>query len=139
MDNILKNKEKAQTVEFTKLLKACFDELVDNGVDTDIATHVSFGLCSTSLRGTDSHGVRLLSHYLKAFNAGRLNKSPRFKFENTSNATGILDADHTCGVSAGMVAMDHAMRLASENGIGAIAVRIKSCRPGHDRYLFYKW
>ena len=46
------------------------------------------GLIHASLRGVDSHGVRLFFHYLNGLNNGRINPNPKFKFEQTSPSTG---------------------------------------------------
>ena len=36
------------------------------GLDNFSVKSVSLGLCETSLRGVDSHGIRLLPHYVKS-------------------------------------------------------------------------
>lgn len=36
------------------------------GLDEHTCESVSFGLCETSLRGVDSHGIRLLPHYTRS-------------------------------------------------------------------------
>ena len=87
-----------------------------------MAHHVSEGLVQASLRGVDSHGIRLLPHYLRALDAGRLNPDPAYRFERTAAATGRLDGDHTFGHAAGAEGMSHAIELAQESGLGAVAV-----------------
>ena len=47
--------------------------LTGQGVRADVARHVADGLLQASLRGVDSHGVRLLPHYVRGLQAGRLN------------------------------------------------------------------
>jgi len=102
--------------EFTqKVLEA-------RGARSDIAFHVAEGLTQTSLRGVDSHGIRLLPHYLNALKGGRINPDPQYKFEQTAPAVGRLDGDHTYGHAAGSEGMKHAVELADEAGIGAVAV-----------------
>lgn len=80
-------------------------------------------LVTTSLRGTDSHGIRLTPHYVKAMIAGRINKKPHFKFKNTAPGVSIMDADHAHGIIAGTAAMKQAMSNARRAGIGAVAVQ----------------
>lgn len=96
--------------------------LLRSGVEESGAKATAKGLWQASLRGVDSHGVRLLPHYLKGVKGGRINPSPQFHFEQTSPSTGRLDADHGFGHAAGIRAMHHAMDLAREAGSGHVAV-----------------
>lgn len=96
--------------------------LIRAGVREDIVPDVVEGLLWTSLRGIDSHGIRLLPHYVASVRGGRLNPNPDLRFRRTAPGTGILDADHTFGHVAGTAAMRHAMDLAEEAGIGAVSV-----------------
>jgi ureidoglycolate dehydrogenase (NAD+) len=100
--------------------------LLRSGVEESAAKATANGLWQASLRGVDSHGLRLLPHYLKAVKGGRINPSPEFRFEQTSASTGGLDADHGLGHAAGIRAMHHAMELAREAGSGHVAVRNSS-------------
>ena len=99
------------------------------GLDEETCESVSFGLCETSLRGVDSHGIRLLPHYTHSALQGRKNPKPNYKFDQVFPAFGHLDADNTFGHAAGMKAIDLAMPLAQEYGISAIAVS-NSSHPG---------
>ena len=92
------------------------------GARSDVAHHVAEGLVQTSLRGVDSHGIRLLPHYLQALKNGRLNSHPHYRFERTAPAVGRLDGDHTFGHAAGSEGIKHAVNLAKEAGMGAVAV-----------------
>ncbi len=96
--------------------------LSKTGVRADVLASVVEGLIQTSLRGVDSHGVRLLPHYLHCVKEGRINPDPRYSFKRTSASTGILDADHTFGHAAGMEAVKHALTLARESGSGSVAI-----------------
>ena len=100
----------------------CLDVLQRCGVRSDVAFHVAEGLTQASLRGVDSHGLRLLPHYIRALKAGRLNPDPEFRFERTAPATGRLDGDHTFGHAAGAVGMEYAITLARESGMGSVSV-----------------
>ncbi len=92
------------------------------GVREDVVQSVVGGLLHASLRGVDSHGVRLLPHYLRALKAGRINPNPNYQFRQTSPSTALLDADHTYGMASGMEAVRHAIRMAREVGTGQVAV-----------------
>lgn len=102
------------------------DALAKVGVREDIITSVIDGLVWTSLRGIDSHGIRLLPHYVEGVEGGRLNPDPKMGYEQTAVATGTLDADHTFGHAAGVCAMKNAIELAQKCGIGAVSVRNSS-------------
>jgi len=96
--------------------------LLKAGVREDVAHFVTEGLIQTSLRGVDSHGVRLLPHYLKALKGGRINSNPQYAFHQTSPSTGMFDVDHTFGHAAGMEAAKKAILLAKEAGSGHVAI-----------------
>lgn len=93
------------------------------GVRSDVVPPVVNGLCETSLRGVDSHGIRLFPHYVRAVQGGRINPAPTYRFQRRLPACGDLDADHTFGHAAGSTGMRHAMDIAREIGMGAVAVR----------------
>jgi len=91
-------------------------------VPSKIGTPVVDGLIQTSMRGVDSHGIRLMPAYINNALNGKVNLSPKITIVKTSRSTARLDADGTFGIAAGMVAMKHACKLASKNGIGAVSV-----------------
>lgn len=109
----------ASSIDVSKFIK---DVLSKAGVRKDVAGHVACGLVQTSLRGVDSHGIRLLPHYVAGLKGGRIKPDPNYKFERTSPSTGILDADHTFGHAASMEAVKKAIRLAKASGTGHVAV-----------------
>ena len=93
------------------------------GVGADDAGYVADGLVDASLRGVDSHGIRLVPHYMNALEGGRINPHPQYIFSQTAPAIGILDADHAFGHAAGIRAAKHAIVLARSAGIGAVTVQ----------------
>lgn len=118
--------EKLKYLPADTLRQIAYDALAKVGVREDIIHPVVNGLVWTSLRGIDSHGIRLLPHYIEGVKGGRLNADPTMVFKQTAAATGTLDADHTFGHAAGREAMKHAIELARESGIGAVSVRDSS-------------
>ena len=96
--------------------------LHENEVRADVSNHLVKGIIQASLRGIDSHGIRLFPHYLEGFKQGRLNKNPNYEFKKTSAATGVFDANHAPGHAAGMEAMEKAIDLAKTSGVGAVSV-----------------
>ncbi|MBI5140264.1 MAG: Ldh family oxidoreductase [Candidatus Vogelbacteria bacterium] len=91
-------------------------------VRDDVAQYLIEGIIQASLRGVDSHGIRLFPHYLNGFEGGRLNKKPDYKFTSNALSTGKLDGDHAPGHAAGMEGMLKAIERAKESGIGAVVV-----------------
>jgi ureidoglycolate dehydrogenase (NAD+) len=96
--------------------------LVTAGTEPAVARSVADALTETSLRGVDSHGIRLLVHYAKVVQTGRINPNPRLSFTRTDRGTGIVDADNGFGHHASFFAIDHAVNLAQECGISAVSV-----------------
>ena len=86
------------------------------------AKQISESLVLASLRGVDSHGIRLAVHYAKAAEAGRINTRPKLKLKKTAPGTGFVNADHSQGIVAGIFAMKSAIEMAKKTGIGAVAV-----------------
>jgi ureidoglycolate dehydrogenase (NAD+) len=86
------------------------------------AWSVADALIETSLRGVDSHGIRLLPHYVKVVQSGRINPTPQLRFTRSAPGAGIVDADHGFGHYASFFAIDHGIVLARENGLAGISV-----------------
>ena len=51
-----------RNIHFEKVYKFHKAVLTKAGLDEDTYEAVAFGLCETSLRSVDSHGIRLLPH-----------------------------------------------------------------------------
>ena len=113
-------------VSYKNLIENIYEKLLNIKVRDDVARFLSEGICQNSLRGIDSHGIRLLPHYIDALNGGRLNKNPELYFKQTSSSTGILDGDHAPGYAAGNNAMMHAISIAKKTGISAVSVHNSS-------------
>ena len=81
------------------------DVLSIEGLNDVSIKHLTDSMISTSLRGTDSHGINLFPHYINGIRAGRLSPNPVFHFLNGSSPTAILDADHAVVHPSGYVAL----------------------------------
>lgn len=97
--------------------------LLRRGVPEEPAGWVVDGLIGTSLRGIDTHGVRLFSTYIAELDGGRSLPNPELRFSGEARTARVLDAGHALGLVAGRVAAAEAVRLAKENGVGAVSVR----------------
>ena len=106
-----------------KLNDICNKLLISVGIENAIANEVADCLIQTSLRGVDSHGIRLLPHYIRVAKSGRINKEPNCTFNKTSPTTGIYDADHTYGHAAASFAMKEAINMADNSGSGFVVIK----------------
>lgn len=105
-----------------ELERFMFAVLSRAGAEAKSAEAVTRALVTASRMGTDSHGLRLLPHYIRALQGGRINGEPDMHFERRLPATGFLNADDGFGHLAGYTAMEHAAAMADEVGMGAVAV-----------------
>ena len=72
-------------------------------------------LVGSSMRGVDSHGIRLLPHYLKCLEQGRININPKMTFKLNMPSIGLLDADNGLGHSAAYLGSIKAIDIAKKN------------------------
>lgn len=113
-------------VDHLDLDRFCRDALSACGADSHTQDATTNSIMHGSIHGVDSHGVRLLPHYIAVFENGRLNKSPNLRFTKIKAGTGVLDADNAQGARAMYAAMDRAIELAREAGIAGVAVQNSS-------------
>jgi LDH2 family malate/lactate/ureidoglycolate dehydrogenase len=104
----------------------CRAVLTAAGADTATAEAATRAMTHGSRLGIDSHGVRLLDHYVTVLTHGRVNPRPVMTFVGESGAVATLDADNGHGALAAYGAMDRAMELAGTMGVGAVAIRNSS-------------
>ncbi|MFW2588722.1 Ldh family oxidoreductase [Sagittula sp. SSi028] len=105
------------------LSQFCDKVLRAAGADAPSAAAATRAMLHASRLGVDSHGVRLLPHYDMVLRGGRVNGTPRTRFDRTRAGSGLLDADNGHGALAAYTASDFACILAREAGIGAVGIR----------------
>jgi len=110
-------------LEHNYLKKTLVEILLDINVPNNISKPLIDSLIETSLRGVDSHGINLFPTYYKFLNKGRINKNPKLQINQTGLSTAIIDADNGFGYYAGSRAMDKAIDMASETGVGVVTVK----------------
>lgn len=98
------------------------EALARAGASAASSAAVTRALVTASRMGTDSHGLRLLPHYIRALEGGRVKGAPEMCFTRRLPGTGVLDAGDGFGHLAGYTAMAHAVELAEAVGLGAVAV-----------------
>lgn len=97
--------------------------LARRGVSEEHAGWVAAGLAEASLRGVDTHGVRLFPTYLAELDGGRAAARPRIERVGGGRTAVLLDAGGALGVVAGLAACRELVALAKEHGAAAVAVR----------------
>jgi ureidoglycolate dehydrogenase (NAD+) len=113
-------------VDAKELRDFAHDVLVAEGVPVSDAEYVAWHLVETSLRGTDSHGVARLPHYVRRLRAGSVRAQPSMRFERCASSLGIVDGDHGLGHLVMCRAANEAAAIARETGAGWVSVRNSS-------------
>lgn len=113
-------------VPVAQMERFCRAALAAVGADAPTVDAATRAMMHASIHGVDTHGVRLLPHYLRVIAGGRVNPAPRLRFAGSSRAVDLLDADNAHGARAAYAAMERAVGLAREFGIGAVAIRASS-------------
>ena len=80
-------------------------------------------LVRADLRGVDTHGIVRLPGYLDRIGKGLVNPAPELSFETVTPSVARLDAQNGLGFVAASRAVDQALRMAGEAGLGMIGVR----------------
>ncbi|MEP9376760.1 Ldh family oxidoreductase [Aquabacter sp. CN5-332] len=109
-----------------ELFNFCEAVLGAAGADEETAHAASRAMLHGSKLGVDSHGVRLLDHYVTVIDGGRVKGRPQMRFLTETGAVATLDADDGHGALAAYKAMDKAVEFAAGCGIGAVAIRNSS-------------
>lgn len=87
----------------------------DSGIVADSLVHAN-------LRGVDSHGVMRVAHYVHRLELGSINATPNTRVVQTGPATAMVDGDNGFGHVTNWDAMEFAIRMARETGVGLVGV-----------------
>lgn len=96
--------------------------LLRRGLSEKHASYVVEGLIQASLRGIDTHGVRLFPTYLTELDGGRAHARPEIRWRRSAPAVRSMDAGGALGLVAGRLATAEVVRLARLHGTGVVAV-----------------
>ena len=91
------------------------------GTPDDVAAVVADTLVEANLMGHDSHGVLRVPQYVGAAREGHLEVAARPRRVTAHGATALVSGEWGFGQLTGRLAMDEAVRLAREYGVGATA------------------
>jgi LDH2 family malate/lactate/ureidoglycolate dehydrogenase len=87
------------------------------------AAIVASCLVSADLRGVDTHGIARLPGYLDRVRRGLINPRPVLTPQRVTPVAASLDGQDGFGFVVGMRAINEAMAMAGEFGIGVVSVR----------------
>lgn len=115
--------ERPETLAVADIDRFCRDVLAAVGADAATVDAATRAMLHASRLGVDSHGVRLLDHYVSGLSGGRINRRPRMRFTGGFGAVATLDADDGHGALAAYTAMEYAVAMSGDMGLGAVAIR----------------
>jgi ureidoglycolate dehydrogenase (NAD+) len=107
----------------TAFTAACLEKL---GLTEADARLVAETLVAANLRGVDSHGVVRLPHYATRLRNGTIKAKPNIKVERTGASTAMVEGDAGMGQLVAVRAMNEAIALARESGVGAVGAKNSS-------------
>ncbi len=93
------------------------------GAPCHIAEASASALIDASLRGIDSHGIRLLPYYIERWEKGQIVPDAEPVTVKETSTTGLLDACQTLGHYASAKAVESAVAKARKAGMGAVVIR----------------
>jgi LDH2 family malate/lactate/ureidoglycolate dehydrogenase len=97
--------------------------LLAHGVPEADAAVVAGCLVSADLRGVDTHGLTRLPGYLDRLRRGLINPRPALQPKRVTPVAATLDGENGFGFVVGTRAMQEAIAIACEFGIGVVSVR----------------
>lgn len=112
----------ARSVRADSLTEFVTGALLATGSAPDQAQAVARALVGASLRGVDSHGVRLLPHYLRVLAGGRVTRDPQLCITRTAASAATVDADNGFGHFASYRAVAEGCLIARETGVSGVSV-----------------
>lgn len=80
-------------------------------------------LVKANLRGLDSHGVARIPIYAKRLRLGLVNPRPTLTVHQVAPSAASLDGEDGMGMVVGTTAMEGAVRLARNTGVGLVGVQ----------------
>jgi LDH2 family malate/lactate/ureidoglycolate dehydrogenase len=110
---------KVSADELEGLIRACFSGL---GLSADDCQVVAEALLYANLRGIDSHGVDRVPVYMRRVHSGLAGGSEKLTVVAQRGALCRIDAAHALGPPAAARAMDAALDIAAELGVGLVAL-----------------
>ncbi len=89
------------TLPYSQLFTFAENVFLGMGCPEEDATLATETLLSADLRGVDSHGVARLIGYVRLWEAGRINATPRVGVSYETPSTAVVDGDGGLGLVVG--------------------------------------
>jgi LDH2 family malate/lactate/ureidoglycolate dehydrogenase len=96
------------------------------GVSAEHSEILMANLLDSDTKGIYTHGVYKIPTYMKQINQGNINPQPNLKKIKDGSIVKLLDGDDGLGAVVSFYAMQEAIKLSSERGIGVVGVRKSS-------------
>jgi LDH2 family malate/lactate/ureidoglycolate dehydrogenase len=93
------------------------------GIAPDDAQKAAELMAASDISGADGHGVFRLPQYIRRIQTGGINTTPDITVIRRARATALVDGDNGLGSLVVSRAVDEAIALARENGVGWAGVR----------------
>jgi LDH2 family malate/lactate/ureidoglycolate dehydrogenase len=93
------------------------------GIAADDADKAAALMAASDISGADGHGVFRLPQYIRRIRAGGLNTTPDIRMIRRAKATALVDGDNGLGSLVVARAVEEAVALARDNGVGWVGVR----------------
>ncbi|MFP7254744.1 ureidoglycolate dehydrogenase [Terribacillus goriensis] len=124
-------------IEAEKIKELASRKLKEAGLNGIHAEKVAEVLVHADLRNVNSHGVLRTEHYVNRLKAGGINPDAQISFKTTGPVTGIVNGDDGFGHVIGDVAIEHAIDMARQSGVGMVTA-INSSHCGALSYFVQK-
>jgi L-2-hydroxycarboxylate dehydrogenase (NAD+) len=93
------------------------------GIAAPAAEKAAALMAASDISGADGHGVFRLPQYIRRIKAGGLNTAPDIRVTRGGKATAVVDGDNGLGSLVVARAVEEAIALARDNGVGWVGVR----------------
>src|SRR5438034_8771347 len=93
------------------------------GIPATDAAKAAELMAASDISGADGHGVFRLPQYIRRIKAGGLNTRPEITVIRQAKATALVDGDNALGSLVVARAVEEAIALAHDNGVGWVGTR----------------
>ena len=117
---------KTSRVPTSAVLGFIVDAMQKSGVPVDDAGKIAELMLEADLIGADAHGIFRLPQYVQRLKLGSTNARPNIKVTRSAPATALVDGDNGMGHLVVSRAMETAIDIARENGVGWVGMRMSN-------------
>ena len=92
------------------------------GLNKTDSEYVTDGLVNASLRGVDSHGIRLFRHYILSGLNGRKSTKPQYTYHSNYKTSLLLNANNAYGLAACRRALEKSLSKVDKYGMASVGI-----------------